>query len=149
VAGAPERAEGSGQEDQGLEVEGEIGGNLGLEAPLQPEGGEGRMEGCETRQASRYFCVGDSTGRYCPVSEGGNATSSGTSVHIGTVACRRNETDLHRCFTLEGFDQTWCCEDTGGPAIEVDGYMDFWARDLDEALRLLPTTPTVCVRWVN
>jgi len=137
VAGALERAKGGGQASAGLE--GAVDGGIN-------RGDSG--DGCEIRPRSSYWCVGDSTGRYCPVSEGGNATSSGTSVHIGTVACRASETALHRRFTVDGFPGEWECEDTGGPAIEVDGYMDFWARDLDEALRFLPQGETVCVRWL-
>jgi hypothetical protein len=105
--------------------------------------------GCdEVRPKTSYWCEGDSTGRYCPIEEGGNPTASGTSVHIGTVACKTWEMLARKCFTLDGFAIIWCCEDTGGPLVE-SGVMDFWGRDLDEALRFLPATSTVCVRWVK
>jgi hypothetical protein len=139
VAGAPERAQGNGGAGKGAEVEAVDGGINRGDTEV----------GCEVRPASRYFCAGDTTGAYCPTAEGGSATASGTSVHIGTVACRASETNLHRQFVLDGFDRIWTCEDTGGPRIEVDGFLDFWGRDLDEALRLLPQGETVCVRWVE
>jgi len=96
--------------------------------------------GDEWRCFSAYFCEGDSTGAYCTVG------ASGVAVHIGMVACRASE--LGRCFTVAPWPNQWCCEDTGGPRVEYDGCLDFWAYNLSQALQVLPQQrPGGWIRW--
>jgi hypothetical protein len=98
--------------------------------------------GDEYRCFSSYWCVGDSTGSYCGFG------ASGISVHLGMVACRASE--MGRQFTVEGYDAVWTCEDTGGPRVENDGCLDFWANDLADSLEHLPQQrPGGIIRWLR
>jgi hypothetical protein len=100
--------------------------------------------GDEYRCFSAYYCEGDSTGAYCGVG------ASGVDVHVGMVACRASETKAHKCFTVADWPGEWCCEDTGGPRVEYDGCLDFWAFNLDEALEHLPPQrPGGFIRWLS
>jgi hypothetical protein len=99
----------------------------------------GGVVGREWRDWSRYLCRGDTNGVYCGLGR------SGIAVHIGMVACRYSEEG--RCFRVDGDEKDWCCEDTGGPAVE-DGTLDFWAEDADQARQVLPQGEGGWITWL-